>query len=252
MVTLYKSDMYLRPIIIFGFSTLILSACTASTIQVEIGQLSEGQVQFARTTVATEKDTIQEVTLPGKASILVPFTVQAPLGDWGAPYQEACEEASIIMMDYYLRNAPLEPDQANREILQLVQWEEAHHYKYDVSILELKNIVEEYYKYPTRIVEDVTKESIMYEIANGNPVVVPVAGRNLNNPYFSGDGPWYHMLIITGYDGKFFITNDPGTRHGLDYKYKMDLLVDAIHDWTGVKQDIESGQKRMLIIGNAL
>jgi len=243
--------MYLRVFIIFGFAGITLSGCTASTIQVELGQLSEGQVDFERTTVP-EENIIKEITLPAKASILVPFTVQAPLGDWGAPYQEACEEASIIMMDYYLRNAPLEPEQANREIVQLVQWEEANFYKYDVSLLDVKTIVGEYYKYPTRIVEEVTKESIMYEIANGNPVVVPVAGRKLNNPYFSGDGPWYHMLVITGYDGKYFITNDPGTRHGLDYKYRMDILVDAIHDWTGVKEDIESGQKRMLIIGKNL
>ena len=240
--------MDIRTIIIFGAAGMTLTACTASTIQVEIGQLSEGQVNFERTTVP-EAQNIEEITLPAKVSMLVPFMVQAPHGNWDAPYQEACEEASIIMMDYYLRNIPLEPDQANREILQLVQWEEANHYKYDVSISQLQDIVKTYYKYPTRIVEEVTKESIMYELANGNPVIVPVAGRMLKNPYFSGDGPWYHMLIITGYDGKYFITNDPGTRHGLDYKYKMDLLVDAIHDWTGVKEEIQKGDKRMLIVG---
>ena len=88
----------------------------------------------------------------------------------------------------------------------------------------------------------------MHEIAKGNPVIIPAAGRDLDNPYYSGDGPWYHMLLVTGYDKKYFITNDPGTRQGLDYKYKHKKLVNAIHDWTGVKEEIRSGVPRMMII----
>ena len=39
---------------------------------------------------------------PKQASIRVPFTSQAPYKDWDDPYQEACEEASVIMVDYFL------------------------------------------------------------------------------------------------------------------------------------------------------
>ena len=47
----------------------------------------------------------------------------------------------------------------------------------------------------------------------GVPVLLPAAGRLLRNPYFSGQGPLYHMLVVKGYtrDGKI-ITDDPGTR----------------------------------------
>lgn len=233
-----------------GFlSAFVLAGCTASTITVDLEPSSEAKVnfEFDEDPVPEESD-IQEISLPSKAYIEVPYTVQAPHANWDNPYQESCEEAAIIMVDYFLRGAELSADQANREILQLTNWEESNHYKYDVSLEELASIVEEYYGYETRISEDVTRESIMYEIAKGNPVIVPAAGRDLGNPYFSGQGPWYHMLVITGYNWRHFITNDPGTKRGQDYKYKHRVLLDAIHDWTGVKEDIRNGPKRMLIM----
>jgi len=56
------------------------------------------------------------------------------------------------------------------------------------------------------------------------------------------------MLVLTGYDRKRFVTNDPGTRRGQGYEYKYDVLLEAIHDWTGVKEEIATGQKRFLIL----
>ena len=229
------------------FPAVLLFSCTASTITVELAPSSEAKVNVARS-VASEESSIKEVTIPASASIKVPFTVQAPLANWDDPFQEACEEASVVMLDYFIRGLVFTPDQANRELLQLLNWEESNHYPQDVTIEQLAEIVEEYYGYQTRISDTVTAESIMYEIANGHPVVIPAAGRKLGNPYFSGEGPWYHMLVVTGYNRKIFKTNDPGTKRGEGYEYKHDVLINAIHDWTGVKEDIEQGPKRMLII----
>lgn len=228
---------------------IALASCTASTIEVELEPSSEAQIDF-ETEPIKEEGIIQEVKLPRKAYIEVPFVVQAPHANWDNPYQEACEEASVIMVDYFLRGSDIDADQANREILQLTTWEEAHHYKYDVNLDELATIVEEYYQYKTRISDNVTVESIKHEIAKGNPVIIPAAGRELGNPNFSGEGPWYHMLVVTGYNSNYFYTNDPGTKKGHDYKYRHKTLVNAIHDWTGVKEDISNGPKRMLILSN--
>ena len=117
-----------------------------------------------------------------------------------------------------------------------------------MTLEELAKIVREYYGYETRISENVTKESIMHEISKGNPVILPAAGRDLGNPYYSGEGPWYHMLVVTGYNRLYFYTNDPGTKRGKDYKYRHKTLIDAVHDWTGKKEDIRSGPRRMLIV----
>lgn len=232
-------------------SAIVLAGCTASKIEVDLEPSSEAKVHFEfDEEIVPEEQVIQEITLPSKAYIDVPFTAQAPDANWNNPYQESCEEASVIMVDYFLRGADLTPAQANREILQLTTWEESNGYKYDVSLEQLAEIVEEYYGYQTRISDDVTKESIMHELSKGNPVIVPAAGRDLGNPNFSGQGPWYHMLVITGYNWRHFLTNDPGTKRGFDYKYKHRVLIDAIHDWTGVKEEIRSGPKRMLIISH--
>ena len=191
----------------------------------------------------------QGSVLPKKVQIEVPFSPQAPHANWDAPYQEACEEMALIMGIYFLQGKELTPEIADREIKDLVKWETEHGYPEDVTLEQLNQIGCEYYKVCTNyVINQVRTEVIKEQIAKGNPVILPAAGRRLLNPYFSGDGPWYHMLIVKGYDRNEFITNDPGTKRGKGYKYKYDRLVNAIHDWTGVKEEIEKGQRKMMVV----
>ena len=153
-----------------------------------------------------------------------------------------------MMVQHFLESTDLNLEQADEELLELVAWEEANGYPQDVNIKELANIAEAYYKVRTNILYNPTVDDLKIQLAAGNPIIVPAAGRQLGNPYFSGEGPWYHMLVLTGYDRNEFITNDPGTRRGEDYKYKYATLLNAVHDWTGVKEEIASGQKVALIL----
>jgi len=77
------------------------------------------------------------------------------------------------------------------------------------------------------------KENIKEEILRWRPVILPVSGKRLQNPYFSGGGPLYHMVLVIGYDNSdnTFVTHEPGTRYGREYRYDQDLLYDAIADW---------------------
>ncbi|MBU2213041.1 C39 family peptidase [Patescibacteria group bacterium] len=191
----------------------------------------------------------EEHPLPKRVSISVPFSPQAPFANWDAPYQEACEEMSLIMAHYFLEGKELTPQIADNEILDLIAWEKAHGYPEDVTLTQLALIGCEYYKDCTNyVINKVTVEAIKEQLAQGHPIIVPAAGRTLLNPYFSGEGPWYHMLVITGYDSGRFITNDPGTKRGEGYKYAHDILLNAVHDWTGAKEDIFRGEKRMLVV----
>lgn len=228
-------------------AALLLCGCMDRTITVEISPSSEGQINFVKDTPPKET-TIQEIEIPSSFYIDVPFTPQAPHANWNDPYQEACEEASVIMVDYFFRNLEFTPEQANREIVQLVNWEQSNGYGQDVNVEQMRDIVEDYYGYTARVSDNVSAESIMYEVSKGNPVILPAAGRLLKNPYFSGEGPFYHMLVVIGYDKKHFITNDPGTKRGADYKYDQETLLNAVHDWTGIKEETHTGAKRMLII----
>ena len=156
------------------------------------------------------------------------------------------------MVVHYLNGTPLNPEIADRDILDLVSWETDHGYGQDITAAQMAEVVREKFGLHARVRTDVTAETIKEELAAGNPIVVPVAGRDLGNPYFSGAGPWYHALVITGYregwTGEYFITNDPGTRRGEDYEYTVETLLNAIHDWTGVKEEIRKGRKAMVIV----
>ncbi|MBM3301447.1 MAG: C39 family peptidase, partial [Deltaproteobacteria bacterium] len=170
--------------------------------------------------------------------------------DWDALHQEACEEASLLMVHHALQGhtAAVAASDAERDLQALVAWQQRNGFFDDVSIAELATIAQRYYGHSAHIEDDVSIERIKQILASGRLIIVPAAGRDLGNPYFSGEGPWYHMLVIRGYDRNEFIVNDPGTRRGEAFKYPYDTLIDAIHDWTGVKENIRSGAKRMLIL----
>jgi len=155
---------------------------------------------------------------------------------------------SLIMVHHFLAETGLTREQAEQEIQDLVQWETDHGYGMDVTIAELGKIAEQYYGYRSLIVENPTIEDLKALLADGFPIIIPAAGRDLGNPYFTGEGPWYHMLVLTGYGWWNFITNDPGTRRGERYEYPFATLLNAIHDWTGVKESIRDGRSRVLVI----
>ena len=199
-------------------------------------------------------------SLPSSHRLSVPFTSQAPHANWDDPYQEACEEAALIMVHEYIsqmqnvefkmQNDLLSPEHADAALLSLIRWQEQQGYPEDVTLQQLQQIAKDYYGYEAEIIEQPSVENLKRLIADSHPIIVPAAGRELGNPYFSGEGPWYHMLVITGYDRNEFITNDPGTRRGHGYKYKYHTLLDAIHDFTGVKEETNQGEKLVLVVRN--
>ena len=156
------------------------------------------------------------------------------------------------MVMHYLNGTDMTPEIADKDILDIVAWETDNGYGEDITATQMAEVAEKKFGLRARVRTDVTVDSIKEELAAGNPVIIPAAGRDLGNPYFSGAGPWYHALVITGFNkgwtGDFFITNDPGTKRGKGYEYRTETLLSAIHDWTGVKEEIQSGRKAMVIV----
>ena len=77
-------------------------------------------------------------------------------------------------------------------------------------------------------------------------------GQLLHNPNFKQPGPERHMLVIIGFDPrkKQFITNDPGTRNGANYRYNYTTLYNAIRDYpTGYNKPIKKVEKNIIIVG---
>lgn len=186
---------------------------------------------------------------PHALRIDVPFFVQAPFRNWDDLHEETCEEASLLMVQRYLGSLPpLSEQDSEHELQHIVQWQTQQGLPWDIGVDDLLSTARELYGLDGRVEENVTEQRIKELLQQGLPVIVPAAGRKLGNPYFSGEGPWYHMLVITGYDDDTAITNDPGTRRGEGFRYSFSTLIGAVHDWTGVKEEIETGPKRMLIL----
>ena len=190
----------------------------------------------------------QNESLPLKYLLEVPFATQAPLENWDKLHEEACEEASIILVDYFWQKKGITPELMEKEIIGLTNWEQKNGYKEDLTVEELAKITQDKYGYKATVSYDVTENSIKKIIFAGKPLIVPLQGQDLGNPYYKQPGPPYHMLVITGYDKSEFITNDVGTKRGKGYRYPFSTLLDAIHDWTGNKDTIRAGKKVMLVI----
>jgi uncharacterized protein YvpB len=184
---------------------------------------------------------------PTSALIKMSFTTQSPLAVWDATQEDACEEASIIMVAHYLNKTSVgSKNEAEKEILDLIDYETKNSYGPSITLNELNTIAKSYYNLTGKVKTDISVEDIKKEITKGNPVIIPAAGKILPNPNFRNGGPNYHMLVIKGYDKNGFITNDPGTRKGENFRYTFDALFNAIHDWD--PNNILNGQKAYLTL----
>jgi cell division protein FtsN len=201
---------------------------------------------------ATEESTPKkapEKTIPEKHILQIPFYSQAPLSKWDSFHEEMCEEASILNAGLYLENKRLTKDQFEAELqkIQKIEKNEVGEWK-STTVAQTKKWADTYFeeKIKTKIINDPTAEDIEAEIAAGNPVVAPLAGRDIGNPNFTPPGPIYHMLVIKGFDARNFITNDVGTRKGESYPYKKEVIMKNIHDWK--EKDIHAGAQRVLVL----
>lgn len=176
-----------------------------------------------------------EIKVPETIGLEVPFTSQAPFKNWSEPYQNACEEANIIMVIHWIKNIPLSKDEAKKEILALVDFQiENYGYYEDTSAIDTAKLLKQFYQYDeVEIKNNPNLDDIKKEIASGYLVIVPVNGRLLKNPYYTPPGPLHHMILIKGYDDKTreFITNDAGTSRGQSYRFPYETLLKAIDDY---------------------
>lgn len=208
----------------------------------------------------TSLPTIIPTPIPTTAPIAralhdVPFTVQAPIANWFDPlYQNACEEASIVMAARWLTEKDLTSDDALKEIRLLANRADAlFGSNLDESARDTATLAQDYMpNAKVELVEDVLLQDIVGILNGGNIVLVPLNGKILNNPHYKPPGPLRHMLVIKEYDleTKEFITNDPGTRYGKNYRYAEDVLFSAMHDWdTGDNTPIYPDRKVIIAIG---
>lgn len=172
--------------------------------------------------------------LPETINIDMPFYTQAPLSNWDYPWQEACEEASVLLIANFYKGMNLDVNGFNDELLRLVDWEMEYFGAYEhTTIAQTAEMMETQYGLETVIHENPTFEDFQEILAQGHLIIAPFAGQHLGNPNYKNGGPVYHMMVVKGYDSvkMQIVTHDVGTRNGADYVYAWETVNFALHDW---------------------
>ncbi len=187
-------------------------------------------------------------TLPATVQLQVPFISQAPLRVWDPVTQDTCEESSLLMVHAFVRGLDVgSPAVQDATVRALAKRVEDLGYALDMTVEEVGELAAKDYGLTPMIVDNPSVEDLKRLLAGGEAVIIPAAGKLLKNPNFTNGGPDYHMLVLTGYVGDNFVTNDPGTRLGERFVYPVDRLMSAIRDWNG-SRPIEQGARRVLVL----
>lgn len=204
----------------------------------------------------TTENSIEETTkntpkvpesLPEQLNIEMPFYTQAPHSNWDYPWQEACEEASVLLVANLYNGLNLDREAYNTELLRLVEWEIQTFGAYEhTTVAQTAEMLSTQYGLETVIHENPSFQTIQKILASGHLIIAPFAGKILENPNFLNGGPVYHMLVIKGYDATAMqiVTHDVGTRNGADYVYSWETIAAALHDWHDT--DITLGTPRII------
>jgi hypothetical protein len=231
----------MKKLILLFFISIFISSCT-NNISPKIENIID--------TVAPVPTKILESGLPDIHLIKTAFVPQAPEKNWDQPWQDACEEASILTVHYYYQNKSADLSDLLTDYQALFSTSKIH----DINQSQMANVANKLYGYKSEIINNPTIDQIKTYLAKDTPVIITANGKTLfkENKRFKNGGPWYHSLIILGYDDnrQQFTVHDVGTQFGAYFKYSYSLLMDSIHDFpeSGKKEEINSGSKRILVL----
>jgi hypothetical protein len=185
--------------------------------------------------------------LPASMNLKVLFVPQAPFKVWDPLHEDACEEASMIMLQTYAEGtASLSVEEMDARIYDLVGYEEERGLGPSITAEQTAEVMRARLGLDAKVVPLASIDDLKRRLAAGTPVILPAAGKLLFNPNFRNGGPVYHMLVAKGYVDGRIVTNDPGTRLGADYVYDEDVLWNAVADWTG--DGVDPSRKVMIVV----
>jgi hypothetical protein len=196
--------------------------------------------------------------LPDHLLLQVPYTTQAPAGNW-AQRQHTCEEANLTMLAAYWQHDPsvvIDPHTADATISALVSWQvQQWGSKDDLTDTRLGELAKQYYGYGYMLVPD-DPQVIREQIAAGHPLIAGVRTHGLGNPNYPGysnhfeEQGWSvsHYVLVIGYDTDGVWLNDPGITKGRGYHISWAQLAHAIDDLTQHQPELSEGQV-LLVVG---
>lgn len=168
---------------------------------------------------------------PSQTQLSVPYVSQVPNDAWVLPWSQACEEASIAMVDgYYRSKTNIDRAESKRFIEELIAWENQTLKKNeDTNAEETLQIIKQHGSFSGSIERNPSIDSIKQELAASQPVIALVDMYDLYKEARQKDG--YHVVVIAGYDDtkQEFLVKDPAREQQTWYSY--DILMGALHDY---------------------
>jgi len=186
--------------------------------------------------ITPELDPIE--IIPSKVQLDVPYINEAPEGDWSGPWKNACEEASITMVEkFYQGKKEVSITEAKEYMIMLFnKQDEVWGSNTDADAIRAEQIINDYTLFNAEIRVNPEIEEIKKQLRQGNPVISLHYGKllyNKNIPFLT-TGTYYHMMVIIGYDDETeeFITNDDGDiKTGSAHRYEYDLFMNSLADF---------------------
>jgi hypothetical protein len=193
--------------------------------------------------VFTPGSFVNSQTLPSKVELSVPYVSEVPDGRWTGSWKNACEEASIAMVDAFYSGQKKVSIANAKAFMQKLFVIERKLWGSDANsnTEQTLKLINDNSSFSGRIADNPTIEDIKAELDAGRPVITPINGFTLANKHipFLPSGSAYHMFVIVGYDelAREYIVNDTGdTTDGPGHRYSYNLIMKSLHDYDSVRQ----------------
>jgi hypothetical protein len=168
----------------------------------------------------------------------IAYINEAPDDNWTGPWKNACEEASMAMVEkFYTGKNPVSVKEAKTFMITLFDKQnKIWGSNADSDAQRTAKLINDYTSYNAVIKNNPTALDIKKELQQKHPIISLHYGKDLQNKNipFLATGSYYHMMVITGYDDikEEFIVNDTGDRvAGKNHRYNYDLFIDSLHDF---------------------
>ncbi|HEY4505988.1 MAG TPA: C39 family peptidase [Candidatus Paceibacterota bacterium] len=178
----------------------------------------------------------------------VPFIRQTPDGDWSYPWNNACEEAVIMMAERFYQGDTRETISGTetRELLPplfKIQ-EKIWGSNKDSNAERTLRIIKEFDgAFDATIKTNPTLEELKAELKAGHPIISLHYGIGLDNPehIYVKNGSGYHMILLVGYDDdtREFLANDPEGPSGRNWRYSYDTIMETLGDYNHQTYKVE-------------
>ncbi len=166
-------------------------------------------------------------------TLAVPYVSQVPDGDWVAPWDKACEEASLTMVQaFYDGKSSISYAEGKQRMRTLITWEDEHLQKNnDTSGEETVQIIENNLTFSAKLEQNPTLDEIKDELRNQRPVIALVSMSLFYPNPLDTQKDLYHVVVLNGLNETkgTFMLQDPAKEEAKEYSYTT--VMNALRDY---------------------